>query len=57
MPKAIAPSVAQINIERFKKSAIQSASGKQGHLENHNDGKPKQAQLKQERIVRSRAII
>jgi hypothetical protein len=54
MPKAIEPRVAQINI---KMSAIQSASGKQGNLENHNDGKPEQAQLKQERIVRSRTII
>jgi hypothetical protein len=30
MPKAIAPNVAQININRFKTSAIQSASGQKG---------------------------
>jgi hypothetical protein len=35
-PKAIAPTVAQISINRFKKSAIQSASGQKGpHLESH----------------------
>jgi hypothetical protein len=57
MPKAIAPKVAQINIDRFKKSAIQNASGQQGRLKNHNNGNPKQAQLKQERIFLSPAII
>ena len=34
MPKAIAPNVAQINIDRFKKSVIQKRLGK-GRLGNH----------------------
>jgi hypothetical protein len=41
MPKAIAPRVAQINIDRFKTSAIQSASGQKGPSQESQRSKAK----------------